>query len=298
VLCLAIVATACGGQPQGSPGASGGAATPASPGASTLSGSGAPSLAPTADASTAPTGPVATPMPSETYRFGDILKIQVNRLAARKAPLRSSPLVRRYDTSGESPVDKGEVRLSKGNLVMVGLGPLRVGTIVWYLVWPSPAGKVSDGTSDWYSGNPADMAGGPAWVAASLDAEVYMTLERRPDAAEIEQATGIGLNAAGTGPFESVPQLRHDAFLLDWAAAAPEQGTACSIRISLVPADPAIPPMKPIDTSTSTVKVSALLGDIVTAPWLPAPEGSWKTFTVKIAGTCSWAFRLTRLEHD
>jgi hypothetical protein len=181
---------------------------------------------------------------------------------------------------------------------MVALGPVRVGTIVWYLVWPSPAGKVSDGTSDWYTGNPADVSSGPAWVAASLEAEVYMTLERRPDAAEIEQTIAIGAHAAGTGPFESAPQLRHDAFLLDWAAAAPEQGTSCSVRISLVPADSTIPPKKPVDTSTSTVKVSALLGDTVTAPWLPAPDGSWKTFTVKIAGTCGWAFRLVRLEHD
>lgn len=237
-------------------------------------------------------------MPSETYTFGDILRIQVNRLAARKTPLRTSALVHRWDTSGESPIDKGEVRLSKGNLVMVALGPVRVGTIVWYLVWPSPAGKVSDGTSDWYAGNPADAPGGPAWVAASLEAEVYMTLDRRPDAAEIEQATAIGPHAAGTGPFESVPQPRHDAFLLDWAAAAPEPGTACSIRISLAPADAATPPKKPVDTSTSAVKTSALLGEIVTAPWLPAPDGSWKTFTVKIAGECNWAFRLTRLEHD
>ena len=291
---LAALVSGCGGVAQGSPGASVPLVTAGAPSGS----SGAPTLTPTSAASVAPTKPPATAFPTEAFRFGDILKIQVNNLAARKAPDRNAGLVHRYDTSGETPIDKGEVRLDKGARVMVGIGPIRVGNIVWYLVWPSPDGKVTDSSSDWYAGKPADVSSGPAWVAASLDASVYMTLDRRPDTAEIEKSMAVGLFASGTGPFESAPQARHDAFLLDWAAAAPDQGSPCTFRVSLTPADSGVPPKKAIDTSTSTSKASPLLGTTVSAPWLPIPAGSWTTFTVKIAGTCAWTFRLIRLEHD
>jgi hypothetical protein len=291
---VAAIAGACGGQTQGSPGASVPVATAAIPAESGV----APTLTPTAAASTGPSTPAATPLPTEAYRFGDILRIQVDRLAARKSPDRSAALVHRYDTSGETPIDKGEVRLSKGTKVMVGVGPLRVGNIVWYLVWPSPDGKVSDSTSDWYAGKPADVSSGPAWVAASLDANIYMVLDRRPDVSEIEAKQAVGLFASGTGAYESAPQPRHDAFLLDWAAAAPDQGSPCTFRVSMTPADAGVPPKKPVDTSTSTAKSSPLLGLVVNAPWLPIPAGSWTTFTVKITGSCAWTFRLTRLEHD
>lgn len=292
---MAMTATACGGQTPGSPGTS---VPQVTAGTSVGSPSGAPTSAASTGASVVPSGAGPTLMPTETFQYGDILKVQVNRLAARKAPTRTAALVHRYDTSGESPIDKGEVRLGSGDLVSVEIGPVRVGTLVWYLVWPAPGGKLSGGTSDWYSGNPADVSFGPAWVAASLEASVYMVLQRRPDAAEIAQTEAAAVAAAGTGPFESAAQPRHDAFLLDWAAASPEQGSPCSFRMSLVPADAGVPPKKPVDTSTSAVKTSPLLGANVNAPWLPVPAGSWTTFTVKITGSCAWAFRLARLEHD
>jgi hypothetical protein len=295
VLGVALVATACGGQTTGSSGASVPVVTP---GSSAVATTGAPSSAPTLTPSAAPTTPAATLLPSEMFQHGDVLKVQVNNLAARKAPDRSSGLVHRYDTSGESPVDKGEVRLDKGNLVSVAIGPLRAGNIVWYLVWPAPDGKPNGGTSDWYNGNPADVSGGPAWVAASLDASIYLVLQKRPSAGELSAVEPAGPSAAGVGTYESPPQPRHDAFLLDWAAAAPEQGSPCTFRMSLVPADAAVPPKKPVDTSTSGAKTSPLLGVTVSAPWLPIPGGSWTTFTVKITGSCVWAFHLWRLEHD
>jgi hypothetical protein len=268
------------------------------PGSSIAAGSEAPSAATTLEPSAAPTAPPASLLPSETFVHGDILKVQVDNLAARKTPDRSSALVHLWDTSGESPVDKGAVRLDKGALVSVGIGPLRAGNIVWYLVWPAPGGKLGGGASDWYTGNPADVSSGPAWVAASLDANIYMVLQRRPDAAELSASEPPGPSGAGTGPFESAPQPRHDAFLLDWAAAAPDQGSPCTFRMSLVPADAGVPPKKPVDTSTSAAKTSSLAGLAVSAPWLPIPDGSWATFTVKITGSCNWAYRLTRLDHD
>ena len=53
-----------------------------------------------------------------------------------------------------------------------------------------------------------------------------------------------------------------------------------------------------IETTTTSVKVSSRNGKFLTAPWLPAPAGSWETFTVQVSGSCRWALRLTPLHHD
>ena len=65
-----------------------------------------------------------------------------------------------------------------------------------------------------------------------------------------------------------------------------------------MPADDDFDPKTGANTSTTTVKTSALTGKGVNAPWLPVAEGSWTTFTVQVAGTCTWAFNLSRLDHD
>lgn len=247
---------------------------------------------------TPPSVPPASAFPTETFLYSDILKVQVDRLAARVQPKRSSALVHLYDTTGESPLDRGEVRLKKGDYVSVQLGPIRVGATVWYLVWPATGTTLHGAGAGWYTGSPADVSPGPAWVAASVDADVYLTFHRRPDVEEIEAFEPLGLNAAGTGPFESAAQPRHDGWLLHWAAAAPDSGSSCSFRVTLAPSDAAVAAREPLDTSTSGVKVSPIQGTFVSAPWLPAAPGSWETFTLQVAGTCRWAVRLTPLHHD
>jgi hypothetical protein len=62
-----------------------------------------------------------------------------------------------------------------------------------------------------------------------------MTLDRHATMEEIDGFLPLGVNAAGFGSWESDPQPRHDGFLLDWAAAAPTQRTACKLTIRLVP---------------------------------------------------------------
>jgi hypothetical protein len=135
-------------------------------------------------------------------------------------------------------------------------------------------------------------------MAAQVGDDLYMTLHRRPSLEEIEEFLPLGLNVAGTGNYESPPQPRHDFFLFDWAVATPVADTSCDLIVSLVPADADFEPVFALSTSTSGVKVAPVAGVAVNAPWLPAPAGSWETFTVRVSGTCTWAIRLTPLHHD
>lgn len=299
VLGVAIAVAGCGGQTQGSPVASGapsavstdpvGTSSPIEPTGGTPSGA---SLAPTAT-------PAATAALANGFHVGDILKIQVNSLAARIAPKRSAALVHAYDISGPAPVDKGSVRLDKGEFVSVELGPLPIGDTVWYLVWPAPGAKLHPGGTEWYTKPPNDGSPLAGWVAASVGKDVYMSLQRRPDASEIEMFAPSGVPAAGLGNYASAPQPRHDGFLFWWAAAAPVSGTTCSVKVELVPSDGDFDPKVALaTTTTTTVKIGPLAGTFTSAPWLPAPDGSWETFTIQVTSTCNWAIRVLRLEHD
>jgi hypothetical protein len=298
VLLLALGATACG-QGVASPGVTKEPGATAAT-ATEAAGSGAPesSGAVSPPASSASANPEATPLSNPGFAFGDILRVQVNSLAARIAPKRSAALVHAYDISGPAPVDGGAVRLDKGDFVSVELGPLPIGDTVWYLVWPAPGAKLHPGGLEWYMTPPTAGQPGPAWVAASVGGDVYMQLERHPAAAEVEAFGAPGVMGAGRGSYVSAPQARHDTFQLGWAAAAPSSGTSCTFRITLVPADADFAPKVAIETSTTSVKVAPLGGVAVGAPWLPADADSWTTFTVNVGGTCNWAFHLARLEHD
>lgn len=291
-----LIVAACGAQTQGSPAASDAASAPADTNApSTGTESGAPSAGP----SITPAGtPGPTPILHNGFHYSDILKIGVNRLAARVAPTRTAALVHGYDVSGPAPIDKGQIRLNKGDYVSVELGPLPIGDTVWYLVWPAPGAKLHPGGTEWYTTPPMAGAPLPGWVAASVGSAVYMALQRRPDQAEIDATGSVGVTAAGVGDYVSGPQQRHDVFQFGWAAAAPVSGTACAFKVELVPPDADFDPKVAITTSTTTVKVSPLGGSGVSAPWLPADTGSWETFTVNVTSTCNWAIHLVRLEHD
>lgn len=300
LLAAVVLGAGCGGQTQGSPVASGLPSAVATGPADTTNPSETPGGVSSPAPSVVPTAtPGATPAVANGFHVGDILKIQVNRLAARVAPTRSSALVHAYDISGPAPEDKGAVRLSTGDFVSVELGPVPMGDTVWYLVWPAPGNKLHPGGTEWYTKPPLAGSPIPAWVAASVGKDVYMSLQRRPDATEIETYAPTGVTGAGLGNYVSTPQPRHDGFLFWWAASAPVSGTSCSVKVALVPSDGDFDPKVALATTTTTsLKVGPLAGTVVTAPWLPAPEGSWETFTVEVTSTCNWAFRVVRLEHD
>lgn len=292
-----LIAAGCGGQTDGSPVATGAASAAAGTSAPSIdTGSRAPGSA--ATSLTPSLQPAPTPILHAGFQYSDILKVQVDRLPARVQPTRTAALAHAYDLSGPAPVDGGLVRLSKGDFVSVELGPLPIGDTVWYLVWPAPGNKLHPGGLEWYTSPPPGGSPVPGWVAASVGASVYMSLERRPAKSEIEAYAAVGLNVAARGSYESVSQPRHDRFLIDWAAAAPVAGTACAFNVSLVPSDADFTPEAPIKASTTTVKTSSLSGFGATVPWLPIPAGAWDTFMVAVASTCDWAIRFIRLEHD
>jgi hypothetical protein len=301
LLALALLVTlgagACGGQGQATSGpsvAAGGSGIPtgtAAPSAAAGASSGPATIGPTAT-------PAATPLLNPGFLFGDILRVQVNSLAARIAPKRAAALVHAFDISGPAPIDGGSVRLDKGDFVSVELGPVPVGDTVWYLVWPAAGAKLHPGGLEWYMTPPMAGQPGPAWMAASVGGDVYLKLERHPAAAEIAAFGAPGVMAAGRGSYVSEPQPRHDAFQLGWAAATPSSGTDCTLKIALVPADADVAPKVALETSTTSVKVAPLEAVNVGAPWLPAAADSWTTFTINVTGTCNWAFHLVRLEHD
>lgn len=230
------------------------------------------------------------------FRFDDILKIQVNNLAVRAAPAKTARLVHQYLILGATASDLGEVRLGTGNFVKVQLGPLQVGDITWYLVWPAANAKLDDQATNWYDQAPLAGQPVPAWIATAVGTAKYVSLERRPTAAQIQAVEAPGLVAAGTGNYTSAPMPRHDAFQLYWAITSPASGGACPFVVSLVPGDADFNAIDVQDTSTSSVKVSPLNGSA--AAWPDAGAATWTTFTLQISSTCRWAIRLVRLEHD
>lgn len=296
MLAALLAVAGCGGQTQGSPGPTTAATLTSATDAAlpTLPPAG-PSLTPTATP-----GPTsgATPQLADGFHYSDILRVQVNSLAARIAPKRTAALVHGYDLSGPAPVDKGSVRLNKGDYVSVELGPLPIGDTVWYLVWPATAAALHPNGAQWYTTPPMEGSPIPAWVAASVGSDVYLSIQRRPDLTEIEAFSAVGVVGAGFGNYTTGPQARHDGFSFQWAAAAPVSGTSCALKIALVPEDEAVDAKVAVQTTTSTVKVGPLDGSNLGAPWLPAPAGSWESFSVNVTSTCTWAFRLLRLEHD
>ncbi|HYK94389.1 MAG TPA: hypothetical protein VE011_00760 [Candidatus Dormibacteraeota bacterium] len=257
----------------------------------------APTLTPTGAPTTAPTEVPASPgtVVTNGFHFDDILRIQVDRLAVRTAPTKTARLVHQYLILGTTASDLGEVRLGRGNFVKVQAGPLQIADITWYLVWPAAGAKLDDQTTNWY--DTAPMAGQPvpAWIATAIGATRYATLERRPTTAQIAAVEAPGLVVAGSGRYVSPPMPRHDAFLLYWAAASPT-AASCAFKVQLVPDDPSFDPLTAVGTSTTSVKASPLDG--MPVPWPVAGTSTWATFTLVVTGTCAWAIRLIRLEHD
>jgi hypothetical protein len=289
---LAIVA-GCS-SPQASPGASTNTTgAPADTGALVTP---PPTLSPTPSAGPASTLASPGSVTTDGFHFDDILKIQVNRLAVRTAPTKTAKLAHQYLILGTTASDLGEVRLNTGNFVKVQMGPLHVGNITWYLVWPAAGAKLDDQATNWYDQAPLAGQPVPAWIATAVGTAKYVTLERRPTTAQIEAVEAPGLVVAGTGNYASAPMPRHDAFLLYWAATVTGSTTTCAFNVQLVPDDPDFDPLIGVDTSTTSVKAAAAAGAAL--PWAVAASSTWATFTLHVTSSCGWAIRLLRLEHD
>ena len=227
------------------------------------------------------------------FRYSDILRVEVNRLAVREGPTVSSRLIQGERVVGVPVAEPiGEVRLNAGDFVSVQLGPLVIGDVAWYLVWPAENARLMYSTISWKTG----PGSSPGWVAASLGQEQYLTLHRRPDVSEIEQYLPVGLTVSGSGGYVSEAQPRHDLFAIDWSAAA-MNAAPCEFSVVLRPEDEA-PPLAIVETSTSGVAQGPLTGATVNTTWDPFAESSRETFSVEVISGCTWAIRLTPLAHD
>jgi DNA-binding CsgD family transcriptional regulator len=265
-----------------------------------------PSPTPSPTLSPTPTStPAASPAVHAGFQYHDFLRVEVNGLAVRQAPLLSSPLVPGERTDfrgGTGPVLVDEVRLGAGNLVAIELGPLPIGDTVWYQV-------VSSGY------DPAEVAagGGPAflytwqeasWVAASVGANQYLVLYQRDDPHNYDHEP-FGpdgprvFTVSGTGNFESGPQPRYDLFTLRWAVALDNHPAPCPFSISLVPEDGPEAEVV-VQTSTSDVKQGPRSGpnSIRTPPWGQSAGGPWDSFKVAISSGCTWSVLLVPLYHE
>jgi hypothetical protein len=232
--------------------------------------------------------PSPSSAPEPLLLYSDILRIDVDRLAVREGPSRSSRIVR-GDREG-TPV--GEIRLDAGDFVSVQLGPLVVGDTTWYLVWPAEGAALHSSSVNWSEG----PGSAPGWVAATVGRDAYISLFRRPDVGEIEQFLPVGLNASGLGEYRSGPLPRHDLFTVDWAASAPA-GSGCTFSMTLLPGDD-LAPITVVDTRVKDIAQGPRSGLLSKTPWGRSAGGSWDTFNVAIDSGCSWAIRLAPLPHD
>jgi len=236
------------------------------------------------------------------FQYSDILRVEVNGLAVRQAPSLTSPLAQGYRNDAVTMVPTGDVRLNAGDFVSVHLGPLPIGDTVWYMVWPAEDARLHySPTATWDSNGDIETVGGsdPAWVAASVSEDQYLTLYQRPSTSEIEQFLPVGLTLSGMGDYESEPQARHDLFLFNWAAAVDDHPSPCAFSVTLVPEDGA-EPVVAIETSTSDVAQGPLGGPgaVPSTPWGPSAGSSWDSFTVSITSGCTWTVGLHALHHD
>jgi hypothetical protein len=114
----------------------------------------------------------------EGFAWNDILRVEVNRLAVRTAPYTDMPLATGWVWNGNEYTPIGELRLGAGDFVSVDLGPLEIGDITWYRVWPAEGGQLNYSTVNWDGKNNGGDTNEAGWVAAAAGSEIYMTLAR------------------------------------------------------------------------------------------------------------------------
>ncbi len=154
----------------------------------------------------------------------------------------------------------------------------------------------------WDSNGDFATVGGvdPGWVAASVGEEQHLTLYRPTDPSEYASWPAGGpmtLMVAGTGDYVSEPQVQHDLFDFDWAAAVHD--APCPFSVTLLPGNGA-GPLVAIETSIADVDQGPMSGpaSVVDAPWAAsAGDPGDPLFTIAVRSDCAWAVKLTPLPH-
>jgi hypothetical protein len=261
---------------------------PATSGSPSAEASGSASPSTSSAPSTAASPSVAEPTGEllEGYGLFDLLQAEVDALAVRVAPDIQAPLATGYRLFDGTSI--GDVRLNTGDYVTVDLGPLQIGEITWYRVWPAEGGRPGYSTILWDTQNNGANPVEPGWVAASVGADEFLSLYHEapafdPEAAGLPAPLGI----SGVGDYLSEPQDGFDLFALWWAYAIDEQAAPCDLTVTLVP----------VGGGTELVAVDGSLTgafDEGQEHLNPEPE----PYQLAVASGCEWTLHLEALGHD
>jgi hypothetical protein len=223
----------------------------------------------------------------EGFGFTDVLRVDVNALAVRTAPDASSPLVTGYRIDGTSI---GDVRLNQGDYVSVELGPLQIGDMTWYRVWPDEGGQRGFSTISWDTDGTIPNPVEPGWVAASVGTDQYLSLH---DADEFDpDAMGglpVPLLLSGTGDYLSEPQDGFDLYRLLWAAAIDGQDPPCDFTVELLP----------VGGGSGDVAVAASFSEAFAEGQAQVERiGTFDPYQLAVSSGCEWSLNLEALGHD
>jgi hypothetical protein len=179
--------------------------------------------------STAPSAQAGGP----AFEFEDILRVDVETLPVRVAPLPSMPLATGWR---DGVTDIGEVRLREGDYVSVELGPLRIGDTTWYRVLPAENAQLHASTVIWDTSFDGPTSAEAGWIAAAIGPEANVSLHESTDPQS--SLEGLPLLMSGTGDVESGPIEGSDRYFIDWAYASTDgQPAPCTFYVALVTED-------------------------------------------------------------
>jgi hypothetical protein len=229
----------------------------------------------------------------EGFHLDDILRVEVNGLAARTGPYTNMPLTTGWTWNGSGYDSIGDVRLNVGDFVSVELGPVKIGDTTWYRVWPAEAGVLHYSTVIWNANGVVD-GHRPAWVAAAVGTDVYLTLH---EASHPEPwMSGLPLLVAGTGNYISGPLQSTDLFTLDWVYLIDDQLAPCDFRVALGAVGGG-EEVVAVDASTTGAFEEGGVG-LGKADGTPVAGEGVDPFELRVASGCEWTLRLEPQPHD
>lgn len=283
-----LVLASCASPPTPTPEPS---ASDAAPSAET---SHAPVSSPSTSASASASAPSPTPASgSPEFGFEDILRIEVDRLAVRVAPLSHMPLATGWQ---DGITDVGDVRLDSGDFVSVDLGPLRIGDTSWYRVRPAENGQLGVSSVVWDTKFDGPNGMEPGWIAAVAGDEERVSLE----AAAVHEPflDGLPLLVSAVGDLESDTFEGYDKYLIEWAyASVDEQPEHCGFYVALVTPDRSASLIL-LDQGYSGVGAfHDGIAEIGGGDGVPLVGDDFMPLFLVVASQCAWSVRIEGVPH-
>jgi hypothetical protein len=228
------------------------------------------------------------------FAVDDVLRVEVNDLAVRVKPYLNQPLATASTFDGAKLNVIGPVRLNAGDYVSVDLGPVKIGETTWYRVFPAEGGRLHYSTVNWDTNGTIDGALEPAWVAATVGPDVYLSLYQanQPE----PWMSGLPLLVSGAGDYVSGPLQSTDLFLLNWVYLIDDQLAPCDFRVTLASIGGG-EGVVAVDASTIGAFEEGSVG-LGQGDGTPVAGEGVDTFELRVASGCEWTLRLEPLPHD